>query len=58
MAARWFHAVIDDRETLPLAAQLAAFNLQRRALLGDRPIDPSGEYELMSEEEKDRMEGR
>lgn len=48
----------DDRETLPLAVQLAAFNLQRRALLGDKPIDPNGEYELMSEEEKDRMEGR
>lgn len=39
-----------DRTPEEMRAELAAFNLERRALLGGKPIDPEGEEALMPEE--------
>ena len=41
----------------PMLAELLAFNEARRRQLGDKPINPEGEWELMSEDEKRRAMG-
>lgn len=40
-----------------LASDLAAFNAERRIILGGKPINPEGEDALMSEEERARANG-
>lgn len=40
-----------DQRLPDLAAQLEAFNATRRALLGNKPIDPEGEEALMPRDE-------